>query len=175
MLTGRNPTRSGVFAPNYTTRPEEITIARVLKSAGYRTGHFGKWHVGAVKAASPTNPAKMGFDEYLSHDNFFELNPSLSRNGGPPELFKGESSEILIDDPNTFNEVQELLNIFSSKQGQTAKLYQGEKPLFSKFQLEEQIGSIFENRVRLKSGASIVIEPTEALVTINLRGKARES
>ena len=34
VLTGRNPTRSGVFAPNYTTRPEEITIARVLKTAG---------------------------------------------------------------------------------------------------------------------------------------------
>ena len=82
-------------------------------------------------------------------------------------------SEILIDEPNTFNEVQELLNIFASKQGQTVKLYQGEKPLFSKFQLEEQIGSIFENRVRLKSGASIVIEPTEALVTIDVNsGKA---
>jgi len=38
----------------------------------------------------------MGFDEWLSHDNFFELNPSLSRNGASPEVFKGESSEILI-------------------------------------------------------------------------------
>ena len=34
----------------------------------------------------------MGFDEWLSHDNFFELNPTLSRNGGPPEKFEGESS-----------------------------------------------------------------------------------
>jgi len=38
----------------------------------------------------------MGFHEWLSHDNFFELNPSLSRNGGPPAVFKGESSEILV-------------------------------------------------------------------------------
>ena len=75
ILTGRHPNRSGVFAPNHSTRPEEITIAQILRDAGYRTGHFGKWHVGAVKAASPTNPARMGYEEYLAHDNFFELNP----------------------------------------------------------------------------------------------------
>jgi arylsulfatase A-like enzyme len=38
----------------------------------------------------------MGFHEWLSHDNFFEMDPPFSRNGGPPEVFKGESSEILI-------------------------------------------------------------------------------
>ncbi|HEX3870769.1 MAG TPA: sulfatase-like hydrolase/transferase [Pirellulales bacterium] len=97
VLTGRHPNRSGVFAPNYSTRPEEITLAQILKSAGYRTGHFGKWHVGAVKAASPTNPARMGFDEYLSHDNFFEMDPMLSHNGAEPEQHRGESSEIIVD------------------------------------------------------------------------------
>ncbi len=95
VLTGRHPNRSGVFRPNYSTRPEEVTIAQILRTAGYRTGHFGKWHVGAVKAASPVNPARMGFDEYLSHDNFFELNPPLSRNGADPEILEGESSEIV--------------------------------------------------------------------------------
>jgi arylsulfatase A-like enzyme len=96
FLTGRHPNRCGTFAPGWSTRPEEITIAHVLKAAGYRCGHFGKWHVGAVKAESPVNPGAMGFDEWLSHDNFFELNPSLSRNGGPPQVFKGESSEIIV-------------------------------------------------------------------------------
>ena len=38
----------------------------------------------------------MGFDQWLSHDNFFEMDPWLSRNGGPPEQFPGESSEIII-------------------------------------------------------------------------------
>lgn len=96
VMTGRHANRSGAFAPNYSTRPEEITVAQILKDAGYRTGHFGKWHLGAVKKASPTNPGRMGFDEYLSHDNFFEMNPELSRNGGPPERFEGESSEIVV-------------------------------------------------------------------------------
>lgn len=96
VLTGRHPNRSGVFRPNYSTRPEEITIAQMLRAAGYRTGHFGKWHVGAVKAASPVNPARMGFDEYLSHDNFFGMDPPLSRNGADPEIIPGESSEIIV-------------------------------------------------------------------------------
>ncbi len=97
ILTGRHPIRSGVFGPNWSTRPEEITIAQLLQRTGYRTGHFGKWHVGAVKAASPTNPKKLGFDEYLSHDNFFELHPMLSRNGEAPTVHQGESSQVVVD------------------------------------------------------------------------------
>ncbi len=96
FLTGRHPNRMGTFAPGWSIRPEEVTSAHILAKAGYHCGHFGKWHVGAVKKTSPVSPLSMGFHECLSHDNFFELNPSLSRNGGPPEVFQGESSEILI-------------------------------------------------------------------------------
>jgi arylsulfatase A-like enzyme len=96
FLTGRHPNRMGTFAPGWSLRPEEITIAHLLAKAGYHCMHLGKWHVGAVKADSPVNPGAMGFHEWLSHDNFFEMDPSFSRNGGPPEVFKGESSEILI-------------------------------------------------------------------------------
>ena len=96
FLTGRHPNRMGTFAPGWSLRPEEITIAHLLRKAGYRCGHFGKWHVGTVKAGSPTNPGAMGFDQWVSHDNFFELNPSLSRNGGQPEVFQGESSDVVI-------------------------------------------------------------------------------
>ena len=96
FLTGRHPNRMGTFAPGWSLRPEEITSAQLLRKAGYHCMHLGKWHVGAVKAGSPVNPGAMGFHEWLSHDNFFEMNPSLSRNGGPPEVIKGESSEILV-------------------------------------------------------------------------------
>jgi arylsulfatase A-like enzyme len=102
VLTGRHPNRYGTFAPNWSMRPEEFTIAHLLSDAGYAAGHFGKWHVGPVKASSPTSPGAMGFDEWLSHDNFFELNPSLSRNGGPPSRFEGESSEIVINEAIRF-------------------------------------------------------------------------
>ena len=96
FLTGRHPVRMGTFAPGWSFRPEEVTLAHLLAKSGYHCMHLGKWHVGAVKAGSPVNPGAMGFHEWLSHDNFFEMNPSLSRNGGPPEVIKGESSEVLI-------------------------------------------------------------------------------
>ncbi len=102
VMTGRHPNRSGVFTWNYAIRPEEVTIAQLLKKAGYRTGHFGKWHLGPVKADSPVNPRACGFDEYLSHDNFFEIDPPLSRNGADPEIHKGDSSEIIVSEAGKF-------------------------------------------------------------------------
>ena len=50
VLTGRHPNRYGTFTPNFSLRPEEITIAQLLKTKGYVCGHFGKWHVGPEKS-----------------------------------------------------------------------------------------------------------------------------
>lgn len=102
FLTGRHPNRYGTFTPNWSLRPEEISIAHVLNEAGYATAHFGKWHVGPVKKESPTSPGAMGFDEYLSHDNFFELDPVLSRNGEAPQKYEGEGSEVVVDETIKF-------------------------------------------------------------------------
>ena len=102
FLTGRHPNRYGTFSPNWSMRPEEISIGHIMKKAGYRTGHFGKWHVGPVNKSSPTSPGAMGFDEWLSHDNFFELDPVLVRNGGAPQKFPGEGSEVIIDETINF-------------------------------------------------------------------------
>ena len=55
VMTGRHPNRYGDFQPGCSIRPEEITIAQLLRDAGYATGHFGKWHLGPVNAASPMN------------------------------------------------------------------------------------------------------------------------
>ncbi|MBI5693177.1 MAG: sulfatase-like hydrolase/transferase [Verrucomicrobia bacterium] len=96
VMTGRHHNRYGIFNPGWSLRPEEISVAHLLRRAGYATAHFGKWHLGPVKAASPTNPGAMGFDTWLSHDNFFELNPWFSRDGGPPQQFRGESSELVV-------------------------------------------------------------------------------
>jgi arylsulfatase A-like enzyme len=49
VLTGRHSSRTGIFnANNGILRPEEITIAELLKDRGYATGHFGKWHLGTL-------------------------------------------------------------------------------------------------------------------------------
>ncbi len=102
IMTGRHPNRYGTFAPGWSIRPEEITIAQLLNQAGYACGHFGKWHLGPVKADSPTSPGAMGFHEWLSHDNFFEVDPILSRNGGPVQKHPGESSEIVVREALAF-------------------------------------------------------------------------
>ena len=96
VMTGRNPIRVNVPNHGHYLRPHEITIAEALKSAGYVTGHFGKWHIGSVQADSPTSPGGAGFDEWLSGLNFFDIDPYLSRNG-KYEQIKGQGSVIAMD------------------------------------------------------------------------------
>ena len=64
--------------------------------------------------------------------------------------------------------IRRLARALRSTKCEVVTLYQEEKPLFSKFQIEDQIASIFENWVPLTSGGSIVIAPTEALVAIDV-------
>lgn len=108
VLTGRHPNRFGCFSHGYPIRSEEYTIAQLAKSAGYSTGHFGKWHLNGVKGAGqpvladdPLNPDRMGFDEWVSASNFYDLDPRLARNG-VAEQFTGDSSDIATDEALKF-------------------------------------------------------------------------
>jgi arylsulfatase A-like enzyme len=96
VLTGRTPNRMGCFKWGYTIRPQEVTVAEALQAAGYATGHFGKWHLGSVRANSPTAPNHNGFDEYFSSPNFFEIDPWMSHNGKAVKA-TGEGSEVIVD------------------------------------------------------------------------------
>jgi len=58
FLTGRHPNRFACFSWGHTLRPQEVTVAEAVKSAGYTTGHFGKWHLGE----DPFGPLQQGFD-----------------------------------------------------------------------------------------------------------------
>ena len=91
------------------------------------------------------------------------------------DYFTPDVTEILIDNPSVYRETKDFVNIISPKHTKIVKLYKGAKPIFTKYQLENQIASIFESRVNLKSGGSIVIEQTEALVSIDVNsGKATQ-
>ena len=103
LLTGRHPFRSNVPNHGHYMRPDELTIAEVLKSAGYVTGHFGKWHIGSVQAESPTSPGGAGFDEWLSGLNFFDMEPYLSRKGTYEHLH-GQGTVITTDETIRFLE-----------------------------------------------------------------------
>jgi arylsulfatase A-like enzyme len=105
----------GTFRPGSPIRAQELTVAKVLQSAGYATGHFGKWHLNgkngdrdtttppgrAILAADPLHPGRFGFDEWVSADNFFDLDPVLGRNG-VPEKFHGDGSDVVTDESLKF-------------------------------------------------------------------------
>ena len=84
------------------------------------------------------------------------------------DYFTTDIKEILIDNPDTFAEVKEFMSMIAPKQNRIVKLFKGEKPIFTKYQLEDQITSIFKREVALKSGGFLVIEQTEALVSIDV-------
>jgi len=84
------------------------------------------------------------------------------------DSFTPDVTEILIDNEAAYQEAKEFVHIISPRQTHLVKQYKGEKPLFTKYELESQIASIYENRVELKSGGSIVIDQTEALVAIDV-------
>jgi len=96
VLTGRHPNRFACFSWGHTLRPQEVTVAEALKTAGYATGHFGKWHLGPVRAQSPVSPGQSGFDEWFSSPNFYENNPLMSHNGKVVQTH-GEGSQVTVE------------------------------------------------------------------------------
>jgi len=106
VMTGRTPNRMGTFSWGWTLRPQEITVAEALKTAGYATGHFGKWHLGSLRADSPVSPGNSGFDTWLSSPNFFEIDPWMCDNGKAVQL-EGEGSEVIVARALKFIEQQQ--------------------------------------------------------------------
>jgi ribonuclease E len=76
--------------------------------------------------------------------------------------------EILVDSQDVFNEAQQYMQRFMPASLRKLKLYEDEVPLFTRFQIENQIESAHSHKVNLPAGGSIVIDPTEALVSIDI-------
>jgi len=87
--------------------------------------------------------------------------------------FTSEVNEILIDNKEIFQDVKYFIRIISPRHTRIVRAYRDPEPIFTKYEIEDQIGSIFASRIPLKSGGHIVINPTEALVAIDINsGKA---
>jgi len=84
------------------------------------------------------------------------------------DYFTAEIDEVLVDNPVVFKQAKDFFKRTMPKFENIVKLHQEKRPIFSKYQLEEQIDQIYEKKVLLKSGGSLVIEPTEALVSIDV-------
>ena len=84
------------------------------------------------------------------------------------DYFTNEIGEILIDDETTYKEALEFVEQVMPHNLKKLKHYVDPVPLFTRFQIESQIESAFTHSVTLPSGGSIVIDHTEALVSIDI-------
>ena len=84
------------------------------------------------------------------------------------DYLRRDIGEILIDKARVFEEAKAHIERFRPDFMSRVKLYQGDVPLFTHYQIESQIESAFQREVRLPSGGSIVIDPTEALTSIDI-------
>ncbi|MDP1586394.1 MAG: sulfatase-like hydrolase/transferase, partial [Prosthecobacter sp.] len=104
LLTGRYPVRTGCHGVTHNReamRPSEITMGEALKSGGYRTGYFGKWHNGEQ---FPFTPPGQGFEEFFGFNNghwnnYFDA--TLLR-GTKPEPTQGYITDVLTDEAMQF-------------------------------------------------------------------------
>ena len=77
--------------------------------------------------------------------------------------------EVLVDDPAAFQKAQEYMQRFMPAEAQRRlKMYSDDVPLFTRYQIENQIESAYAHKVQLPSGGSLVIDYTEALLSIDI-------
>jgi ribonuclease E len=84
------------------------------------------------------------------------------------DYFSADIGEILIDTPDIHEQALQFMSHVMPGNVGRVKLYQDEIPLFTRFQIEHQIESAFSREVRLPSGGAIVIDHTEALVSVDV-------
>ncbi|MGA1206572.1 MAG: Rne/Rng family ribonuclease [Litorivicinaceae bacterium] len=81
---------------------------------------------------------------------------------------RSDIGEVLVDSEEVFNKARDLIQQVMPSFANKLKHYRDETPLFNRYQIEGQIESAFQREVRLPSGGAIVIDPTEALVSIDI-------
>ncbi len=92
------------------------------------------------------------------------------------DYFTTDMTEILIDDEETYKRAMIFMKSVMPRHRGRIKFYKQSKPLFTKYDLEQQIKGIYDRKVKLKSGGTIVIESTEAMVVIDVNsGQIRNS
>lgn len=114
-------------------------------------------HWNAIKTASSNRPAP-----FLIHQESNVIVRAIR------DYLRRDIGEILIDSDTIFERAKQHIELVRPDFINRVKLYKSEIPLFTHFQIESQIESAFQREVRLPSGGSIVIDPTEALTSIDI-------
>ncbi|EDP57288.1 ribonuclease E [Vibrio sp. AND4] len=114
-------------------------------------------HWSAIKGASDSNSAP-----FLIHQESNVIVRAIR------DYLRRDIGEISIDSNTIYERAKEHIKLVRPDFVSRVKKYDGEVPLFSHYQIESQIESAFQREVRLPSGGSIVIDPTEALTSIDI-------
>ncbi len=90
------------------------------------------------------------------------------------DYFTNDIEQVWIDDPSTMERARSVFKLFIPRKIHKLKMYTEKTPIFSAFGIEEQIESIHSRKVHLPSGGTLIIEQTEALVSVDVNsGKTK--
>ena len=84
------------------------------------------------------------------------------------DYFRSDIGEIIADEQATFDQASEFIQMYMPQNQRKLKLYTDDVPLFNRYQIESQIESAFRREVNLPSGGALVIDHTEALISIDI-------
>lgn len=84
------------------------------------------------------------------------------------DYLRKDISEILVDSPEVYQTGHDFMAMVMPYELEKFKLYQDKVPLFTRYRIESQIETAFRHEVRLPSGGALVIDPTEALISIDV-------
>lgn len=99
VLTGQHHTKLSCQAVGCNLPESAVTLPEVLQKYGYRTGHFGKWHIGKMKGPFANPPGNHGFDTWYSHPRFFDIGDSGFYDNGRQitQPIDGDGSEYIVN------------------------------------------------------------------------------
>ncbi len=143
--------------------PQEMGV--IVRTAGLgRSSEELQWDLdyllqlwNSIQEAASTNPAP-----FLIYQESNVIIRAIR------DYLRQDIGEVLVDNPKVHAEALDFIRQVMPQYQNRIKLYKDTVPLFNRFQIETQIETAFQREVNLPSGGSIVIDPTEALVSIDI-------
>jgi len=84
------------------------------------------------------------------------------------DIFKEDTTRLLIDDRDDFSRLMQYVKTFAPELHQPAEVVKGDLPIFDEFDIEAELKKTLDKRVWMKKGGYLIIEPTEALVSVDV-------
>jgi len=84
------------------------------------------------------------------------------------DIFKEDTARLVIDDKDDFSRLDKYVRTFAPELNDRIEFYKGDLPIFDNFEIEAEIKKTLDKRVWMKKGGYLIIEPTEALVSIDV-------